>query len=210
MTVIQSYLHILRSSVDRPDQLHALDVIERNSNHMLELLNDLLDLSRVESGYLEVQRHRFALEELLGDVAMLSARAHERGIHLRIEPPEGVIPVIESDRSRLRQVLVNLVNNAIRFTEPGGEVAVRVRPVEGDPTRQVFEVEDDGIGLSDEEIDRIFEPFRTNEKRGVRPTSGTGLGLTICRELVRSLGGDIEVESEPGEGAIFRFEIDVA
>ncbi len=209
MTVIQTYLTILRETVDTPEQLHVLDVIERNSEMMLDLFDDLLDLSRVEAGHSGVEKQRFVLDELLGDVEMMMGiRAHDVGVNFAMELDEDLPEQINSDKTRLRQILVNLVANAIKFTPEGGAVTLRVHSKAPDASKLVFEVEDTGIGMSDQNMERIFEPFCTNGQSADRNTEGTGLGLTISRELVNALGGEIEVESTLGVGSTFRFDIE--
>lgn len=211
MTVVQTYLDILRQTLDNPEQLHALDVIERNSDIMLDLLDDLLDLSRLEAGRAEVNKHPMALAGLLDDVEMMiGARAEEAGVAFAVETSSELPTHIATDEIRLRQILVNLVTNAVKFTPDGGEVTVRVQPRSDDPSRILFEVVDTGTGLSEDDIERIFEPFHTNEKHAAASCGGTGLGLTISRELVRALGGEIEVESLKGSGATFRFDLPIA
>ncbi|MFW6053674.1 MAG: ATP-binding protein, partial [Persicimonas sp.] len=209
MTVIQTYLTILRETVDTPEQLHVLDVIERNSNMMLDLFDDLLDLSRVEAGHTDVTKRRFALAELLRDVeTMMEIRARDTGVNFTMELDEDLPTDINSDKARLRQILVNLVANAVKFTPEDGSVTLRVYRKASDGDKLVFEVEDTGIGMRAEYMERIFEPFFTSGQSADLGFEGTGLGLTISRELVNALGGDIEVESELGVGSTFRFDIE--
>jgi signal transduction histidine kinase len=209
MTVIQTYVTILREMAQTPEQRHALKVIERNSDTMLDLFDDLLDLARVEAGHTSVEKRRFALDDLLEDVeTMMEIRAADNGVHFAMELDDDIPDHVNSDKARLRQILVNLVANAITFTPEGGVVTLRVRTGANNPSKLVFEVEDTGVGLSDEHMERIFEPFHTNEQCVDLNSKGTGLGLTISRELVNALGGEIEVESTLGVGSTFRFDIE--
>jgi signal transduction histidine kinase len=209
MTVIETYITILRETIDAPEQFQVLDVIERNSDMMLELFDDLLDLSRVEAGHCRVERSRFALVELLDDVEMMMAlRAKQVGVRFGMEVCGDVPTYVNSDKSRVRQILINLVANAIKFTPSGGAVSVGVRLEDPSASRLIFEVEDTGIGLSAEQAEHIFEPFHTKGHGTAVRTEGTGLGLAISRELVNALGGEIEVESILGDGSTFRFSID--
>ncbi|MGJ7457664.1 ATP-binding protein [Halomonas sp. RA08-2] len=182
---------------------HCAATIHDSAGLLLELINDLLDFSKIEAGRLELEQRALALDELVDRVvALLAPRAEARGValltHLDPQLPERVL----ADPGRLRQVLINLVSNAVKFTEQG-EVRLEVRS-EG-MGRVRFEVVDTGCGIAPEQLSRIFEPFRQGDASTARRFGGTGLGLAICRRLVEAMGGRVEVASEPGVGSRFWF-----
>ncbi len=179
-----------------------LDRIHANGVHLLGLINDLLDISRIESGKVDIERERVDLAELVrGSVAQLEGEAGGRPVVLRVEAPAD--PTwIETDRRKLRQVLINLVGNAIKFT-PEGEVVVRVRLAAGGLPEAV-EVADTGVGIAADRLQAIFEPFEQGESGTARRYGGTGLGLAISKQLCEVLGYRLSVASEPGRGSVFR------
>jgi signal transduction histidine kinase len=183
------------------------DMVQRilnNGKHLLELLNDILDLSKIESGRLEVKPETFDVGQVVrATVEELRSLADEK--HLTVELTIALDnPQIYSDPHRLRQVLVNLLSNAIKFTDRGG-VTVEVRTTE--PEWVAITVRDTGIGIASEKVRQIFEPFRQIDQTTTRRHAGTGLGLAITDSLVRMMQGKITVESKLGEGSIFRVEL---
>ncbi len=184
----------------------ALDAIKRNGEHLLAIINDILDLSKIEADRMEVERIPVNPATLLSEVAaLMSLRAGERGLTLRCEV-DGLIPArIQSDPVRLRQILLNLIGNAIKFTSKG-EVRVTVRRPESLEVIE-FAVMDSGIGMTAEQQTRLFRPFAQADSSTTRRYGGTGLGLTISRRLARLLGGDIDIESAPGRGSVFHVRI---
>lgn len=179
-----------------------LERIHANGVHLLGLINDLLDVSRIEAGKLEVERERVDLAELLcGTMAQLEGAAGGRALVLRVEAP-ATATWIETDRRKLRQVLINLVGNAIKFT-PSGEVVARVQLADDGAPRAV-EVADTGVGIAAARLEAIFEPFEQGESGTARRYGGTGLGLAISRQLCLALGYRLTVHSEPGRGSVFR------
>ena len=188
----------------------GINVIERSGEHLLKLVNDLLDLARIEAGKLVLTRDRVDLRELLDHVASLvSVRARTAGLVLRVEVERSSLADVITDERVVRQILLNLLGNAVKFTEPGGRVTLRAHGErrEGGGHRVRFTVEDSGIGIEADQLARIFEPFHrvTNPDR---MAEGTGLGLTITQRLVAALGGRLEVASRPGEGSVFVVEAD--
>ncbi|MBB3329415.1 signal transduction histidine kinase/CheY-like chemotaxis protein/HPt (histidine-containing phosphotransfer) domain-containing protein [Halomonas campaniensis] len=179
--------------------------IHDSAGLLLELINDLLDFSKIEAGRLELESRPVALAEVVeGTVAMVAPRADARGLRLitRVDP---ALPArVVGDPGRLRQVLLNLVSNAIKFTERG-EVRIEVVPQGRDTLR--IEVIDTGCGIEPEQQARVFEPFRQGDASIARRYGGTGLGLAICRRLVEAMGGRIDVASEPGVGSRFWFTL---
>ncbi|MGH8610541.1 MAG: ATP-binding protein, partial [Gammaproteobacteria bacterium] len=180
-----------------------LDTIYSSGRHLLALINDILDLSKVESGRLEVERIRCPAHAIIQEVVRaLAVKATEKGISLSFQC-EGQLPeTIETDPSRLRQILTNLTGNAIKFTQAGGVELVARLKLTAEP-QLVIEVRDSGIGIPPERLDAIFDPFVQAESSTTRRFGGTGLGLTISRRFARALDGDITVRSEPGRGSAF-------
>jgi two-component system sensor histidine kinase/response regulator len=194
------------------EQLDFCDTIRISADSLLGLLNDILDFSKIEAGKLEFENRPYSLADVIENVIELSAaRAEEKAIHLcsLIEPE---VPfTLSGDAGRLRQVLVNLVSNAIKFTSVGEVIlSVAVRPRETDGYCLRFEVEDSGIGISDDVRERLFQVFSQADSSMTRRYGGSGLGLSICKRLVELMGGEIGVESRPGFGSTFWFWLPLA
>ena len=212
MTAILGYSELLdeewRAS-EAPEELQrGIATVHRNGVHLLGIINDLLDLSRIEAGKLELERIGFSPLEVCNDAVDLlrvRAEARELELRLRVEPP---IPGrVRGDPTRLRQVLINLVGNALKFTDEGHvELRISSRHEQGCALLR-FEVRDTGVGMTPAELDRLFQPFQQGAAPRGRSESGTGLGLAISQLLCELMGGRIEVESRPGEGSRFCFEI---
>ena len=188
------------------DEKRNLAIIHRSGNHLLTLINEILDLSKGEAGRLQAQTAVVALAPLLQEVMdMLGMRAEQQGLALRLDCA-GLPAAVVLDATRLRQVLLNLMSNAVKFAG-SGEVALRVRGERRDGGLWMlsFAVSDTGIGIAPEDQQRIFEPFVQADSAG--PKDGTGLGLAISREFVQLMKGELTVESTPGQGATFRFSI---
>jgi PAS domain S-box-containing protein len=192
------------------EQREHLGLVKSSAESLLSIINDVLDFSKIEAEKLELESIPFDLRESLGDtMKALSFRAHQKGLELiyDVQPdvPEGLI----GDPTRLRQIAVNLVGNAIKFTEHG-EVVVSVEQEPGEPpkddsVRLHFAVRDTGVGIPANKQNKVFEPFSQVDGSMARKYGGTGLGLTICARLVEKMGGRIWVESQPGKGSTFRF-----
>ena len=194
-----------RESVS-PEQAENLQTIEDAAHHLLRIVDDILDLSKIEAGKLSLESLPLGVDALLESVvAMLGARAASQGLALKREPSDIAVQ-LAGDPTRLRQALLNFVGNALKFTE-AGSVTLRARCV--DETREGmlvrFEVEDTGIGISSEALPRLFANFEQTDPAISRKYGGTGLGLAITRKLARLMGGDAGVESRPGEGSTFWF-----
>ncbi|MGQ9762080.1 MAG: PAS domain S-box protein [Thermogutta sp.] len=214
MTAILGYAEILLDELKeagaRPDHLQALRTIQRNGNYLLELINDILDLSKIEAGRLEIERKPVDLPQLLDDVvALMRVRAESKQIPLTLQYAGHIPKTIQSDPTRLKQILINLVGNAIKFTETG-EVRLNVRLTADcqDSRKLQIDVIDSGIGISPEKIQQIFQPFTQGDSSTTRKYGGTGLGLTISQRLAELLGGTITVMSQPGKGSTFSLIID--
>ncbi len=215
MTAIMGYAELLRhGSVDEADETmraQAIATICRNGEHLLSIVNDILDLSKIEAGRVELDSVSFGPAELMREVSMLmQVRADEKNLEL-LHEWTGPRPVrVCSDMTRVRQILINLLGNAIKFTE-SGRVTVRGRFLKSDRARLEFDVVDTGIGMNDEQASRLFSPFTQADSSMTRRFGGTGLGLTISRRFAQMLGGDVQlVRSAPGEGSHFRVSVQVS
>ncbi|MGD0464631.1 MAG: ATP-binding protein [Tepidisphaeraceae bacterium] len=193
------------------DHLNSLNTIRRNGAHLLNVINDILDLSKIEAGEMRMERIPCSACQIMADIASsMRVRARERNLAFEIQF-DGMIPeTIQSDPTRLRQILMNLAGNAIKFTEAGWVrlVVGLVDPADSPSPRLRFDVVDSGIGMTNEQIAGLFQPFVQGDNSTTRKFGGTGLGLAISRRLARALGGEITVESAPGRGS--RFTLTVA
>ncbi|MDC0722365.1 sensor histidine kinase [Nannocystis bainbridge] len=213
LNAVIGYAEMLVEDADAqglPDMRDDLVKIVGASQHLLGLIDDVLDLSRVEATKLDLQREQFAAEDVAREVAeALQPLARTRGTALEVRPP--AVPLItQLDRGRVRQVLVNLVGNALKFTARG-RVTVYVRgEADGDAQFVVFAVEDTGIGIREGDHKRIFEPFTQVDSSPRRRYEGTGLGLSLCKHLVEMMGGTIGVRSQVGQGSVFTVRLPVA
>lgn len=199
---------MVRDPALAPEQRENLEIINRSGQHLLSLINDVLEMSKIESGRTRLFEQCFDFYRMLEDLEnMFALRADNKGLLLAFERGEDVPRYLRADESKLRQVLINLVGNAVKFTEKG-EVRLKVRYQAAPQPRLFFEVHDTGPGISAEELEVIFDPF-VQTQSGLRSQEGTGLGLPISREFVRMMGGDIGVDSTPGVGSIFYFDIPV-
>lgn len=182
-----------------PEEYGYLEVIERNGRNLLELINDILDLSRIESGREQVSLSPFSVGELAGEiVAMLEHQAREKGIEL-INGVGGDLPLLLSDEAKCRHILQNLVSNAVKFTDTG---SVEIRALAADDSLRI-QVRDTGIGIPPDKIDCIFDEFRQADESTTKNYGGTGLGLAIARKYAVMLNGGIRVASTPGKGSTF-------
>ncbi|MCA9661682.1 MAG: HAMP domain-containing histidine kinase, partial [Myxococcales bacterium] len=207
LNAIVGYSQLLCEELEEQSPEFAEDArrIDAASRHLLGLINDLLDISKIEAGTIALLFEEFELRELLDQLRKtLEPLAKRAGNELTIHvTPE--IRVIESDRQRLQQVLLNLVGNACKFTE-NGTVEVRC-DLTNDGERVIFVVKDDGIGMTPAALKRIFEPFVQVEGSASRRRQGSGLGLMITKRLIEHLGGSINVESAPNRGSTFTFDL---
>jgi signal transduction histidine kinase/DNA-binding NarL/FixJ family response regulator len=191
-------------------QRRTLGIIGRSGDHLLSLINNVLDMARIEAGKTVVERAPFDLSAAMRDIAeLLRQRAEAKGLTLDLALAEGLPQAIVADEGKLRQVVLNLVGNAIKFTSKGGlTLALTTRgSQEAGRVTLVIDVEDTGAGIAPEDQQRIFEPFVQLEQRTEQP--GTGLGLTITRQFVELMGGTVQVESQQGRGSRFRVELPV-
>jgi len=211
MTAILGFADILEGSVERPDQRDAVSTIKRNGAYLLELVNDILDLSKIEAGKVQFERIRCATLSIMADVAsLMRVRAAAKGLPLDLEYIGAIPESIETDPTRLRQILINLIGNAIKFTEVGRvRLVVRMRTTEEGAPRLRIEVSDTGLGMTEAQVERLFRPFTQADSSTTRRFGGTGLGLSISKRFAQMLDGDISVRSAPGAGSTFTLEIAV-
>ncbi|SAK43582.1 two component regulatory system sensor kinase [Caballeronia fortuita] len=202
MNGVLGLVEVLENTPLNPDQSQMLGMIQDSASALLQILDDLLDYSKIEAGRLTIESTPVDLRELVDSaVGLLAGRAHEKGLRVRVDMAPEVAATVRGDSVRLRQVLFNLLSNAIKFTIKG-EVAVHVRAVEQRESEQVIElcVKDTGIGIAPEAQQSLFEPFVQAETSTTRRFGGTGLGLTICNRLVELMGGAMSLESAIGIG----------
>jgi signal transduction histidine kinase/DNA-binding NarL/FixJ family response regulator len=208
---ILGYAQLLRHDGSlAPGHGESIAAIERCGEHLLTLISDVLDLAKIEAGRLDLELTRFEIADFLRDVADIArVRAIQGGLDFAFETSGSLPESIVADQRKLRQVLLNLLGNAVKFTEQGAvRFRVRATPADGRRCHLRFEVEDTGVGIPGDELERIFDPFQQVRQTG-RHVEGTGLGLSICRRLVQLMDGRLEVSSELGRCTLFRVEIDV-
>ncbi len=214
MNAIIGFAQLLKQDPElRPQQAERVDIIMSSGAHLLKLINNILDLSKIEAGQAILNRSSINLHLLLKDLElMFRSRAEAKGLQLILEKSTDLPVFVTTDEGKLRQILVNLMGNAVKFTERGG-VAVRVRAAveeegkEGVPTklRLAVEVEDSGPGIPEADQGRLFSPFQQAEA-GLK-SGGTGLGLSICHSFIELMGGTIDLTSRVGKGSCFRFDL---
>jgi signal transduction histidine kinase len=188
-------------------QSAALDRMRASAEHLLKLINDILDLSTVEAGKLRLNVERIELAPFIRDVSETARSIVARkSLAFEVEIADG-LPDVHTDVTRLRQVLLNLLGNAVKFTDVGH---VLLRVVGDGDDHVLIEVEDTGIGIGEDDIDAIFEEFRQADQSVTRSFGGTGLGLAISRKLLTLMGGSVSIESQLGEGSTFRVRLPIA
>jgi signal transduction histidine kinase/CheY-like chemotaxis protein/HPt (histidine-containing phosphotransfer) domain-containing protein len=209
MTAILGYADLMLSQTQTmSDRINCLQVVQRNARHLMDLINDILDISKIEAEKMTVESIPHDVAQTVVEVAsMLRPKALLKGLSLGVEFVGPIPASILTDPLRLKQVLVNLTGNAIKFTERG-EVCLAVRVEDqGADSRVVFEVRDTGMGMNPEQIARLFQPFVQADDSMTRKYGGTGLGLVISKRLAGYMGGDLTVRSEPGKGSVFSLAI---
>jgi len=207
MNGVLGMTELLRGTALTVEQRRFVDAVHGSGEALLRIINDILDFSKIEAGKLALERVDFGLAECVQDtIELLRGRAAAKGLALDLRVGRGVPAVVRSDPARLRQVLTNLVGNAIKFTERGF-VRIEVDRVDGDVAGAIvrFSVTDSGIGIPAQAQEYVFEAFAQADGSTSRRYGGTGLGLAICRQLVQLLGGEIGLRSRPGEGSTFWF-----
>ncbi len=209
MAAILGYADVLLEHLHDPDNRNCVLVMKRNGQHLLELINDILDLSRIEAGKLDIDLHEVSLPQLIADVqSLMHVRADQKKISFHAEFSSRVPETIFTDATRLRQVLINLIGNAIKFTDEG--VVTLSVAFDADAKMLSFAVCDTGIGISSEQQERLFQPFAQGDSSVTRSYGGSGLGLAISQRLMNMLNGKVSMQSRLGEGATFTVNLPVA
>ncbi len=201
--------YLLRETELNPEQKGYIDAVVYSADCLLGIINDILDFSKIEAGKMELDITEFNLKKCIEAMTdLLSVKAHEKGLEFACFIHDDVPDYIRTDEGRLRQILINLTGNAIKFTEHG-EVSIRVFHVSGEhgQDRVRFEIHDTGIGIPADRLDRLFKSFSQVEESTTRKFGGTGLGLAISKNLVELMNGEIGIESEPGKGSVFWFTL---
>jgi PAS domain S-box-containing protein len=209
MNAILGMSYLALQSGLNAQQLNYVQKIHAAAESLLGIINDILDFSKIEAGKLDIESIPFNLSSVMDGLgSLLGISAADKGLELLFVQPLDIPLALIGDPSRLRQVLLNLGSNAVKFTERGEiDISIAVADRQSDSVRLQFEVRDSGIGMTAEEQRRLFKPFTQVDSSTSRRFGGTGLGLSICRHLVRMMGGEIEVQSQPGLGSRFFFTL---
>ena len=208
MNAIIGMTDVLAETELKDEQLHYLRILRASGEALLSLINDILDFSKIEAGQLHLETIPFSIRELVEDTALIGGvRAKEKHLELKIAVDPDVPARVLGDPTRMRQILINLIGNAIKFTEKGA-VSIKVRRDAALESKALlFSVTDTGIGIPPEKQSMLFQKFMQVDSSTTRKYGGTGLGLAICRQLVEMMGGRIWVESLPGQGSTFIFSV---
>lgn len=208
MTAVLGYAGLLKEKETDVEKIEYLDIIQRNGTFLLEIINDILDLSKIEAGKMDIDYADFSVRQLIDEVhSMMRVRAEEKGLDFFIRHDAALPERIKSDPKRLKQILINLIGNAIKFTQHGSVIVSVSCHTDNDQQQLSVAIHDTGIGVTPEQQKRLFKPFSQGDASVDRAFGGTGLGLTISRRLARMLGGDITLQSEPGCGSMFTLSI---
>ena len=202
-------VELLRESDLGEEPAEYVETIHRGAGTLLRIVNDILDLSRIEMGDLRLEDIAFDVRDLLEQSAdLLRVEAGRKGVALSSRVGRGVPPTLKGDPTRIRQILTTLLSNAVKFTEAGTiDIGARLVSSRGDVVEVELTVRDSGMGMSSDVLEKLFLPYSQAEASTTRKYGGTGLGLSICKRLVERMGGDISATSEPGRGSTFRFTI---
>jgi PAS domain S-box-containing protein len=212
LNAIGGYIQILEMGIHGPvtdAQRETLDRIDRSQLHLLRLINEVLNLARIEAGHVEYAIRDVPLEEIVAGVTpMVEPQFERKEVGFAVDLPRDL--VVRADREKVQQILLNLLSNAVKFTPSGGRVRVEAVPAADDRQQLMLRVSDSGIGIPAEKLDAVFEPFVQVDESRARGQEGTGLGLAISRDLARGMNGDLTAESTPGEGSTFTLHLPLA
>jgi PAS domain S-box-containing protein len=209
LNAVLGITHLLIAENPSPEQTQNLRILEFSANNLLSLINNILDFSKIESGKIQLEKIDFNFNNLLQQVMnTFRHNAEEKQVKLILIAQSGIPGILIGDPTRLTQILNNLIHNAIKFTSQG-EISLHIKILSGNENdlELLFEVSDTGTGIENNRLHEIFDSFTQAKSSITRQFGGTGLGLTICKKLVNLLGGEIKVESEPGRGSVFRFNL---
>jgi signal transduction histidine kinase len=205
LNAIAGYVQLLEMGIHGPvteAQLVALERIGRSQQHLLRLINDVLNLARIESGRVEYMLEDVEIAGLMAAVEpMVEPQMAAKELAFQVDAGAGL--AVRADRDKLQQIVINLLSNAIKFTPPGGRISVDAATRAGEPSLVFLRVTDTGIGIPAEKQASVFEPFVQVDMSATRRSQGSGLGLAISRDLARGMGGDLRVRSEEGRGSTF-------
>ncbi|TRW95265.1 PAS domain S-box protein [Candidatus Methylobacter oryzae] len=206
LNAILGFSNLMRKDMLLPENHRQnLDIINRSGEHLLALINDVLEMAKIEAGRVQLENIPLDLGGMVRDVTdMMQVRAEEKGLRMQVDQSSQFPRYIVGDEARLRQILINLIGNAVKFTQQGG-VTLRLGTRQNSVSHLVIEIEDSGSGIASEDQQRIFEPFV--QLGSQKDSKGSGLGLSITRQFVQLMGGNISLESKPGKGALFRIDL---
>ncbi len=210
--VMVGFTEVLREEeLSNDERTEYLDIMERNGKALVRLIDDILDLSKVEAGHMEIENISFSPQKILTDIfSLLQEKAQRRGIELNFESIEALPSEVTLDPTRLRQILINIVDNAIKFTERGHVLLNVKMDSQKTPARMIFSVQDTGIGLSPEQSSKLFQSFAQADSSVSRKYGGTGLGLVLSKKLAQLMDGDVYLaQSELGKGSEFQVVLPV-
>jgi PAS domain S-box-containing protein len=209
MNAILGLTHLLRNATTDSHSRNQLGKVEDAAQHLLAIINDILDLSKIEAGQLSIEQSKFSPQRLMSEaLSMVGQRAAEKGLRLVMEHDPAVPAVLIGDALRLRQMLINFISNAVKFSG-SGQITVTSQLIEAseESINLRFSVKDQGIGLADDQKKKLFKPFTQADESTTRKFGGTGLGLAITKRLALLMGGDVGVESQQGKGSVFWFSV---
>ena len=200
---------VLKSTELNPDQLEYIDIVLYSAHHLLDIISDILDLSKIEAGKIELRPQKTDLRALIDKtLSLIRNNADQKGLKLSVDIPDNVPQIIEVDGSRLKQILLNLLSNAVKFTDEGDvKFSVNLLEQQKRQARLLFKVTDTGIGIKEEDQGLIFEPFQQLDMSSSRQYGGTGLGVTITHNLLQKMGSMLKLNSTYGKGSEFSFEL---
>lgn len=206
LNAISGHVQLIELGIHGPvteQQRVALERINRSQRHLLGLINDILNLAKIEAGRVDYRIESLGVTELLNDIApMIEPQIRARSLQYRVVLPERDL-VVQADKEKVEQILITLLSNAAKFTPPGGSIEVAATVREDRPDLVFIRVTDTGIGIAEDKLASIFEPFVQANSGHTRPAEGTGLGLAISRDLATGMGGDLRVRSTLGAGSCF-------